>query len=79
MKCIYDPIGRIIASGEMKEGDLGIIQNEPGIDPDFVGQIILKSYELLVSLTNPVLNWTSDPKFRILQLNRGEKVILEVE
>ncbi len=68
---------KYISSKDMALGDVGVVQQDEGAS-SYVGHVVLQTYNLLVSLTDPQVNW-SDSEFKVELLRKGAKVTLEVE
>ena len=61
-------------TSDMNTRDIGII-TEGG----YINNIILKTYDGFVSLSDPSVTWNSDPNVSVRLLKPGQKVILEIK
>lgn len=74
--------GRITKTGSsssMNIGDVAIIlQNEQEASEEYVGHIILKTYNKLISLSNPEYTWSIPTNFLVEVLPKGTVIKLTV-
>ena len=72
------PYQKIKLAEEMLSGEIGNII-EACIE-SYVGDLVLKSFEVLVSLSSPDRTWSRPlPPFKVRLLNPGTQVILTVK